>query len=229
LTLIRDYTIADISLDITPAFKPGTTADYTGLGAGDTSEDDDILDDRKLEDSPVRSWRDRSGRLVGHGRFADFKNDEIHVEATDGSRFTIPYVNLGSDELCFVGAWWNIPNECRLDDSGTVSRAWQPTTFTWIASSLCHKPLYFEDVQLERYGHSAGPLKQPVLSAAHFFGSAIFLPYKIGLHPPNECIYTLGYYRPGSCAPWTIPAVPLSLRGLYYQTSAAIGLSAIIP
>ena len=75
---------------------------------------------------------------------------------------------------------------------------------TWKASNLCHKPLYFEEVNLERYGHTAGPVLQPLVSSAHFFGNIIVLPYKMGVHGPTECQYSLGYYRPGNCAPWDL-------------------------
>ena len=91
------------------------------------------------------------------------------------------------------------------------------TTFTWKATGTCHKPLYFEDVQLERYGHSWNPVVQPFMSAAHFFVSVPLLPYKMGLNPPNECMYTLGYYRPGSCAPYMIEPIPLSLRAAAFE------------
>jgi hypothetical protein len=73
--------------------------------------------------------------------------------------------------------------------------------------------LYFEEVQLERYGHTAGPLLQPVLSGAHFFLNIASLPYQMGIHPPHECQHPLGYYRPGNCAPWLVPPIPLSVRG----------------
>jgi hypothetical protein len=101
-------------------------------------------------------------------------------------------------------------------------------TWTWTASALCHKPLYFEEEALERYGHMAGPLAQPALSGAHFFLNIAVLPYKMGINPPNECQYALGYYRPGSCAPWILDPIPLSLRGALFQTTAvAAGITAI--
>ena len=72
----------------------------------------------------------------------------------------------------------------------------------WKASALCHKPLYFEDEALERYGHSWGPCLDPLVSGAHFFCKLPVLPYCMGVHPPNECMYALGHYRPGNCAPY---------------------------
>ncbi|HEY1785845.1 MAG TPA: hypothetical protein VGG30_09865, partial [Pirellulales bacterium] len=57
----------------------------------------------------------------------------------------------------------DFPCECELN--GTfVDRNWSSTLFSWKASSLCHKPLYFEEVGLERYGHSVNPLWQPIFS-----------------------------------------------------------------
>ncbi len=105
------------------------------------------------------------------------------------------------------------PRDCPLDDEEFQPRHWAPSTFTWKASALCHKPLYFEDVHLERYGHSWGPLLQPFVSGAHFFGSVLALPYTAGMYPPHECMYPLGYYRPGSCAPYMLDPIPLSVRG----------------
>ena len=147
----------------------------------------------------------------------------------DGTRVAIRLRVLSEDAICFVNSWWQLPAECRLTTEGYQLRDWTATTFTWKASALCHKPLYFEDAQLERYGHSAGPIKQPLLSGAHFFANVALLPYNMGLHPPNECRYALGYYRPGSCAPWVIPAFPLSIEGAAMQTMAVTGLIGILP
>lgn len=115
----------------------------------------------------------------------------------------------------------DFPCDCKL--GGNVfapkyeRRQFARTTFTWKATGVCHKPLYFEDVQLERYGHSWNPVAQPFLSAAHFFVSVPLLPYSMGLNPPSECVYSLGYYRPGSCAPYMLEPIPFSLRAAVYQ------------
>lgn len=121
------------------------------------------------------------------------------------------------------------PEECGLGDEVFTGRHWAPKTYTWKASGICHKPLYFEDVQLERYGHSAHPLVQPFLSGAHFFATVPILPYKMGMDPPNECVYPLGWYRPGSCAPRMIYPVPLSLRGALVQGATVTGLIFVMP
>jgi hypothetical protein len=101
--------------------------------------------------------------------------------------------------------------------------------YTWKASALCHKPLYFEQVQMERYGHAWGPFMDPVISGAHFFATLPILPYKMGIEPPQECIYALGYYRPGSCAPYMIEPFPLSPKGALIEAGAVTGAILIVP
>jgi hypothetical protein len=78
---------------------------------------------------------------------------------------------------------------------------WAEYNFQWSATRLCHRPLYFEQVNVERYGYTVSPLLQPVISGAHFFLTIPTLPYKMVMQPPRECVYTLGYYRAGSRAP----------------------------
>ncbi|QDT70213.1 hypothetical protein MalM25_31590 [Planctomycetes bacterium MalM25] len=122
------------------------------------------------------------------------------------------------------------PFNCSLDDGSVFTpRSWCEITYMWKASGLCHKPLYFEDVQLERYGHSWGPIVQPIISGAHFFGTLPVLPYKMGLKTPNECVYTLGYYRPGDCAPYLIDPIPFTWRAALFEAGGVVGAAAVLP
>ncbi len=211
--------IARISLDITPSMHPG--------------EKDPVAAEEKrnraLAQSPIRLWRDRQGTELAEGRLTNIQRGQAMILNGANQIVRIPFNTLSDDDLCFLTAWWNVPNECTLGDELYAGRNWMPTTMTWKASALCHKPLYFEQVQLERYGHTAGPIKQPLLSGAHFFTSLVALPYQAGINPPWECQYSLGYYRPGSCAPWMVPPVPLSVRGGLLQAGAVVGGVAIFP
>jgi hypothetical protein len=121
------------------------------------------------------------------------------------------------------------PVECGLGDEPFQPRDFHGTVIAWKASALCHKPLYFEDVELERYGQTCSPLFQPLLSAAKFYLTLPILPYKFGLEPPCECIYPLGYYRPGSCAPFIIPPLPISLRGALLEAGVWVAGVALVP
>ena len=221
ITSLRAQPLNIISLDITPSFQTNRNDPAKTRQARD----------KRFVDLPSRKWRDRTGQIVAEGYFRDYRNGLVHVETDGGLEVRIPYLDLGNDELCFVAAWWGLPSECLLGAGGENSqeRQWTPLTLTWKSSGLCHKPLYFEQIQLERTGHTCGPIMQPLLSGAHFFGSVAALPYKMGIHPPLECQYALGYYRPGSCAPFLIPPVPLSVRGALAQTGAVLGLIYTIP
>ncbi len=121
------------------------------------------------------------------------------------------------------------PCECRLEGETFQQRRFASTMVTWKAAGYCHKPLYFEHWSLERYGHSRGLVADSLCSAAHFFVTLPVLPYKMGVELPWECVYPLGYYRPGSCAPWTVPAVPISPRGFAVEAATITGLVFLLP
>ncbi|MFN3148374.1 hypothetical protein [Bremerella sp.] len=107
-------------------------------------------------------------------------------------------------------------------------RDWYPMVAMWEAPAFYHRPLYFEEVNLERYGHTHQHL-QPVYSAAHFFGNTLALPYKIGAYHPCERIYTLGHYRPGDCNPHDIHTTPFTWKGVVYTGAVYSGIGAAFP
>ena len=209
----------DISLNITPSIAPREV---------DMARVDEIREE-KLAKAPSRTWLDEQGKVLAEGKLEDFRNNRVYVRTLNDTLRSFSPNTLSEEDWCFVTAWWNLPPECRLDNEPAPVRDFRLTTFTWTSPATCHKPLYFEEVQLERYGHSAGPILQPILSGAHFFGSAVMLPYKTGLNPPNECQYTLGHYRPGDCAPWLVPGYPLSTRGFKLQGMALGAAIALLP
>ena len=170
-----------------------------------------------------RTWTDRSGNIIATGAMSDLRRGYVILDS--GQK--IAYARLSEADWAAVSEFWRLPTTCSVGDRGSVHRNWVPQTFTWSASNLCHKPLYFENRQLERYGHSHGPFTQPVQSAAHFFVSFFTLPYQMSINPANECQYALGYYRPGNCAPWLKDPVPLSLDGARRQALFVTGMSFI--
>jgi hypothetical protein len=93
------------------------------------------------------------------------------------------------------------------------ARCWPVACYNWEATCFYHNPLYFEEINLERYGYQCGDRSccrtcfrecclQPAASAGHFYGSLLALPYCMAAECPGDCVYTLGHYRPGSCNPW---------------------------
>jgi len=219
---VRANSIRDISLDVTPLLTRAKLVEDGGF---------DYERELKLElgRAPSRVFNDSAGNILAEGRLADFKNDRVFVTTVDGGTTEIPFGDLSDDDMCFVAAWWSIPTESGLGGGDVPQREWLASTLTWKSSGVCHKPLYFEEVQLERYGHTTGPLLQPFVSGAHFFGSVVALPYHAGINPPNECQYPVGYYRPGNCAPWLVPPAPVSIRGGLLTAGLYTGGAFFIP
>lgn len=211
--------ITAISLNITPLYSPSPKED----------SDDEEFRRQELALTPSRDWRSKTGAVLATGRLGNVEFGRVAIIDDSGSEIArLSLRELGTDEVCFITHHWQIPYHCYADLQA-APRNWVASTFTYQASNLCHKPLYFEEVQLERYGHTAGPIKQPLLSGAHFFGNIAVLPYKMAINPPLECQYALGYYRPGSCAPWHIPPIPFSVRGALAEAGVWIGGIYIIP
>lgn len=216
---VKLLTISKIKVDITPTCNL----------AGEWNDAPETKCGWQLELSPPRTWKDRVGKEVARGRFSGFANARVIIADDKGETTKIKLLDLSEDDRCFVTAWCGLPFECGLVEEPLLARTWQPLTMTWKASGLCHKPLYFEEVQVERYGHTLGPIVQPVWSGAHFFANIALLPYNMGVHPFNECQYALGYYRPGSCAPRQIPPFPLSARGALLEAGTIVGGVYLLP
>jgi hypothetical protein len=94
-----------------------------------------------------------------------------------------------------------------------ATRGWSPITYGWDAPAMYYSPVYFEDVNLERYGIHYG-LVSPFISFGKFFGGFPVLPYKLIVQPMCENSYTLGFERPNNCVPvhcfgWGLPKTSL--------------------
>jgi hypothetical protein len=94
---------------------------------------------------------------------------------------------------------------------------------------FCYQPLYFEEVNVERYGRSHGVL-QPLVSAAHFYGRIPVLPYMVFARPARRCTYHPHWALPGYRLPYREqhPPVP-SWHGALAETAAVAGLILLIP
>jgi hypothetical protein len=166
------------------------------------------------ERTPVEGQpRERFGigpELIRHIEPRSFESITTNLEPADG---LLPTDQAGDLFL---------PRPLRLEDV-----TWKP--FYWSAPEIWHRPLYFDDVQLERYGQTPAPLLQPVLSGAHFFGTLPILPYKTGLDRPLEPVATLGYYRPGSPAPCVGRRLPWQWDAALIQAGAIVSGVFILP
>lgn len=110
-----------------------------------------------------------------------------------------------------------------------MPRGFAETAFNWEAPQSVTYPLYFEDAPLERYGQTVSPIAQPFISGARFFATIPILPYKMALDRPLEVKYLLGYYRPGSCAPFVRERLPVRADAVVFQGLVVTGLVFLIP
>ncbi|MEM9413424.1 MAG: hypothetical protein AAGA30_20115, partial [Planctomycetota bacterium] len=93
----------------------------------------------------------------------------------------------------------------------------------WKSPGICFRPLYFEDVNLERFG-ARKPFFQPGISAVHFFGSVVSLPYHAGLDAPWDCQFVAAYGRPGNRYCYQRERPVWSLKGGTLQALLATGV-----
>jgi hypothetical protein len=137
---------------------------------------------------------------------------------------TLPEGKLPADPAT---ACWNQLNE----SAGPMAamRCWPMHVCSWNAPCICHRPLYFEQINLERHGYGCCEPLQPLASAAHFFATIPALPYCMAVECPCECVYTLGHYRPGSCPPWRHHWPPCSPLAAAAEGGVWTGLIFLIP
>lgn len=218
--LLRGQPLSSVNLNVAPALSNG----LRGTDKDESSKLKDEFDKRTLR----RDWTDIKGDVLATGRMKELRHHNVVIEV-DGTERLLPLSELSDIDMDYIADLWNLPFRCGGGYEPLLGRNFMASTVQWKASGACHNPLYFEQVQLERYGHEAGPIVQPLISTAHFFLTIPILPYKMGINPPNECQYALGYYRPGNCAPYMMPSVPLSLRGGLVQAGAVLGTAAVLP
>lgn len=160
--------------------------------------------------------------------FGDSEEEDRYLTVSDVDQpiGEVPFADIAQQDTFNLLAQDRLPEKPFAMSNTFAEFTGQPQRLhiaTYRAHHFKHRPLYFEEVNLERYGNQL-PF-QNFASAAHFFTSAAFLPYKVGATPPSCCITTLGHRRPGDCVPYRIHKHPRSLRGLIYQGLAVTAIS----
>jgi len=117
----------------------------------------------------------------------------------------------------------DIYDDTWVDDAGGF-----PSLSSWQGFAFCYQPLYFEEVNVERYGYKV-PYVQPALSAADFYLSIVKLPYKMALEPPWSCVSTQRYERPGNHPPPYPWLEPFRLGPALVEGGVVMGLIFLIP
>ena len=121
------------------------------------------------------------------------------------------------------------PDPAQLPMQGQTVRVFAPTTYAWAASNLSYNPLYFEDADLERYGHLYPEWVQPFASGGLFAVQVAALPYQMAIDPPCACVTPLGFHRPGDCVPTQKKAIPWNPRAAVKAAGVYTGLIFLVP
>jgi len=114
-----------------------------------------------------------------------------------------------------------------LHDLGTT-RGFSGTSWSWEPTALCFNPLWFQDINLERYGWHYG-CAQTAVSAVKFTAECALLPYKLVAESPCDCQHTLGYDRPGNCVPYRCYRLPWRSDAALFFGGVATGLFFLAP
>ncbi len=105
-----------------------------------------------------------------------------------------------------------------------VPRDFAHIHYCWEPTNLYHNPIYFEDVPLERYGHTRHyMLIQPFFSVSKFALQLVGLPYQLSLDPVWDKQYSLGYYRPGEYVPYKYYQIPWNAKALAVEAGVISG------
>jgi len=112
------------------------------------------------------------------------------------------------------------------DDMVTAGYEWHPSVE---GLEFCYQPLYFEEVNLERYGRSFG-IVQPAVSAAMFVGRVPLLPYMTFARPARQCTMHPHWSLPGYKIPhWEKQPIVPSVTGSAAEVAALYGIILLIP
>ncbi len=110
-----------------------------------------------------------------------------------------------------------------------VERGAMFTCVHWRPSLVRHFPLYFEDAMLERHGHVRWGHLQSVASGIKFYSTIPLMPYLRTLRPKHECLYQVGHYRAGSCAPVLKDHLPYDKHAAVVEGLALAGFFWAMP
>ena len=239
-------TTADVERDkpsITPVFDPFDSGDEAARIARRVGRRVQLANFQvpAADDEPALAPQADAGRPPAQRPSATLEDPCAVAEAEKklfelGIDISLPEGRLPTD---FAAACWDTVHQ---PGNALVGwRSWPASTYLWDATCFYHRPLYFEEINLERYGYGCAGCLQPAASAAHFFGTVPALPYLIAAAtrhpanilgagcPPHECVYTLGHYRPGSCPPWRHHWPPCDPLAAAAQGGVVTGLIFLIP
>ncbi|MDG2224092.1 MAG: hypothetical protein P8L85_22110 [Rubripirellula sp.] len=163
--------------------------------------------------------------------------DKSELPQVEDGKFDLPRLRVPTISTKDVGNG-RLPPGIRQEDFSPEqlpetgderSPDWNWSVCQWEAPNTFSNPRYFEDRMLERHGHRRFGCFQPAVSGARFVSDFVMLPYEMTIRPGNQCEYTLGYYRPGTCVPGFIQRPPYVRDAALVQAATTAGLMIVFP
>ncbi len=176
---------------------------------------------------PISEYQFSSLEVKEMSEIAPFPDYEPNKEVRESD----PYRNLCPPPAGIVQDEFHCPEIAPLPNEDVYRRReFAHLDYAWVASNVCYYPLYFEDVNLERYGHMHRPLVQPVVSVGRFSAQFLALPYQMTMHQVAQPTYPLGHLAPGDlAAPKVYHRVPLNLQAAAVTVGIYTGWFYLIP
>ncbi len=120
------------------------------------------------------------------------------------------------------------PDEPVLSNTPYYGRAWPQMKMIVPSHYVCHKRLYFEEVNSERYGWELG-IFQPIVSTGFFLKDFFLFPYHAGTEMCRRFDSSAGKCLPGDPVPYLLYPPELSATGTLAEGAVIATLLAVFP
>jgi hypothetical protein len=178
--------------------------------------------------SPLASGMqpDEAGQLGTEQRFKSIRDISLDIRPpqlfNDQHQAMSPPLDVAATALPLMA-------QARPFSRGDLAQSgyhWQPTPEGLV---FCYQPLYFQEVNVERYGRSFG-MFQPVVSVVSFYGRVPLSPYMVFARPARRCTCPPHWTLPGYRIPeWERHEFVPSFAGGSAEAAAIAGLILLIP
>lgn len=176
------------------------------------SNDDDSNDEEEVEDngdSDKEQARNTEVEKRNQRRIESLRKPIRSIRIT--AKTSAPVPESVADEVL------SRTESLTLSSSGSTLSP--PNRYT---SSFCHRPLYFEELNLERCGNTYGCATNAV-SGFHFLTNTAMLPYRLATQRPDYTVPTRGDCQ--TCQEYSHDIEPFGFepRGVLVEAAAAAG------
>jgi hypothetical protein len=120
------------------------------------------------------------------------------------------------------------PNDPIISLETYQGRKWYPMRLEVAPYYLCHGRLYFQQINLERYGWGFGAFT-PLLSGLGFLYDFVTLPYHMASEPCRCIEYNTGLCLPGDPVPFLLYPWEISATGFVAEVGTILTLVAVFP